>query len=85
MLGNVLLELNLNAPIFGMEVPDEETGKRRVFAGSPTIRFSGVDVEPGWQECEDCAPRCRVYPSLRGFSGLPEREWVVAALRSSTT
>ena len=76
-------ELGVDAPVERIDVEDEETGKRLCFPGSPTIRIDGRDVEPGWQPCEDCSPRCRLYPTDEGLRGLPERDWIIAALRGS--
>jgi hypothetical protein len=84
MVRDVLAQHGLHADIARIEVPDLETGNRVTFPGSPTIRVNGVDVEPGWQPCEDCTPRCRVYFTPRGFKGLPEREWVESAVLAAT-
>jgi hypothetical protein len=80
MVRDVLTRHGAHAEIVRVEVPDLETGNRVTFPGSPTIRVNGVDVEPGWEPCEDCTPRCRVYFTPTGFKGLPEREWVEAAV-----
>lgn len=81
MIQGVLDELDVDVPIVRIEVPDEETGNQACFPGSPTIRVDGEDVEPGWEPCEDCTPRCRVYQTSEGLRGLPERKWLVAAVR----
>ena len=80
MVREVLGEVGVSAPIERIKVPDEETGKRVIFPGSPTIRIDGRDVEPGWEKCEDCTPRCRLYATSEGLRGLPERQWVVDAV-----
>ena len=77
---DVARKLGVTANIRRIEVPDEATGKRVCFPGSPTLRVNGVDVEPGWECCEECTPRCRIYVTPDGFSGLPPRQWVVDAL-----
>jgi len=74
-------ELGVSPRVEAIEVADEATGDRVCFPGSPTIRVDGVDVEPGWEPCADCTPRCRVYATAEGLRGLPEREWVAGALR----
>ncbi len=81
MLAEVLSDLGVRDPIERLEVPDAETGKRVTFPGSPTIRIDGLDVEPGWELCDDCTPRCRLYATAEGLRGVPEREWVVRAVR----
>ena len=80
MLREVLAARDLPVAIERIEVPDEATGTAMCFPGSPTIRIDGEDVEPGWEPCEDCTPRCRVYATDEGLRGLPPREWVVAAV-----
>lgn len=83
MVRSVLARHRVPAEIARVEVPDLETGNRVTFSGSPTIRVNGIDVEPGWAPCEDCTPRCRLYFTSRGFSGLPEREWIESAVLSA--
>jgi hypothetical protein len=80
LIDEVIGELGIDTVVEPIEVPDEETGNSVQFPGSPTIRVDGRDIEPGFEACEDCTPRCRVYPTRVGLRGLPEREWLVAAL-----
>ena len=80
LLREVLDDLDAEATIVRIEVPDEETGNRVCFPGSPTIRVNGKDVEPGWEECEDCTPRCRVYPTPEGLRWVPPRAWIEDAV-----
>ena len=72
--------LGVTATIDRIEVPDEQTGRAVCFPGSPTIRIEGRDVEPGWEPCEDCTPRCRLYMTSLGLRGLPEVGWIDRAL-----
>lgn len=53
------------------------------FPGSPTIRINGVDVEPLWEACADCTPRCRLYLTADGLRGLPEHRWIADALTAA--
>ena len=85
MLREVMSEEGVVATIERIEVPDEQTGNAVIFPGSPTIRIDGRDVEAGWEECEDCTPRCRLYPTSEGLRGLPERQWVVDAVRAASS
>lgn len=80
LLRSVLQDMGVQATVESIEVPDEETARRLVFPGSPTIRVNGADVEPGWQPCEDCTPRCRVYWTASGLKGVPEAAWIEAAI-----
>ena len=84
MLRDVLAEQRVEAEIIRIDVEDDETGQRQCFPGSPTIRIDGRDVEPGWEPCEDCTPRCRLYLTSEGLRGLPERRWIVEAVRAVT-
>ena len=83
LLAEVLNELRVNDPIERIEVPDADVGKAVTFPGSPTIRIDGVDVEPGWQPCEECTPRCRLYLTSARLRGLPERAWVERAVAAA--
>ncbi len=83
ILRDVLAEQGVSAEITRIDVEDEETGKQVCFPGSPTIRIDGRDIEPGWEPCEDCGPRCRLYMTSAGLRGVPERQWIVDALRAA--
>ncbi len=84
MLRDVMAEEGIDAPIVRVKVADEATGERVCFPGSPTIRIDGRDVEPGWEPCADCFPRCRLYATDQGLHGLPERSWIVDAIREAS-
>lgn len=83
MVREVLEETGVTADLARVEVPDLETGNRVTFPGSPTIRVDGRDIEPGWEECADCTPRCRLYTTADGLRGPPERHWLVAAVHGA--
>ena len=80
LLHDLLAARGLRMQIDDIEVPDEATGDRVRFPGSPTIRINGRDVEPGVEDCVDCTPRCRIYHTRLGLRGIPEREWIEAAI-----
>jgi len=80
MLREVLAEQQVAAPIEDIEVPDEASGDRVRFPGSPTIRINGRDVEPGVTDCVECAPRCRLYHTHLGLRGVPLHAWVETAV-----
>jgi hypothetical protein len=48
--------------------------------GSPTLRIDGVDVDPGAGEREDFGLKCRVFSTPAGLTGMPDEEWIRAAL-----
>jgi len=83
LLREVLRSHGLDVPIARIAVEDEATGYDVCFPGSPTIRVDGQDVEPGWEPCEDCTPRCRLYMTSAGLRGLPEREWIERAIAAA--
>lgn len=80
LVDEVVAEFGVRADIRSIEVADDATAERLRFPGSPTIRVDGLDIEPGFVDCDDCTPRCRVYQTSAGLRGLPERSWLVAAL-----
>ncbi len=84
MLRRVLEEAGVEAAIERIQVESEDAGIAVCFPGSPTIRVNGQDVEPGWQPCDDCTPRCRVYSTALGLQPLPERRWIYDAVRSAS-
>jgi hypothetical protein len=51
------------------------------FPGSPTVRVDGVDIEPGFVDPGDYTPRCRLYRTATGLTGLPDPRWLEEALR----
>ena len=81
MIAATVADLGIRAHFAAIEVPDREVGDRVGFPGSPTIRVDGLDIEPGFVECDDCTPRCRLYATNAGLRGLPDREWLVGALQ----
>lgn len=83
LVDDVARGLRLSPRVEEVQIEDEASGRRVCFPGSPTIRVAGVDVEPGWEPCSDCTPRCRVYATPAGLRGLPERSWIERALRGT--
>ena len=80
LLRDVLAERGIRDPIEDIEATDPRIAKQYRFAGSPTIRINGRDVEPGFADPGDYTPRCRLYPTSSGLQGVPERGWVQAAV-----
>lgn len=85
----MLIELaTIHAPgavIRMIDATDPVTAARLRFPGSPTIRVDGVDIDPSYVDPGDYTPRCRLYRTADGLRGLPEPEWIVAALRRATS
>jgi hypothetical protein len=80
LVGRVSRELGVEPELRLVNVPDEETVRRRRFLGSPTIRVAGEDVEPQAGERDDYVLSCRVYRTAHGFAGQPDERWVRDAL-----
>jgi hypothetical protein len=82
-LRELLDEAQLPAQIELRRVPDEAAAERERFLGSPTVRVDGHDVEPGADQRDDFGLKCRLYRTETGFSGLPEDDWLRAALSAA--
>lgn len=76
----ILAELELEAEIVMVDVPDLQTAERMRFLGSPTIRIAGRDVEPGADTRDDFLFGCRVFRTEDGLRGQPDEGWIRAAL-----
>ncbi len=76
----VLEELNVDAEITQVDVPDEATAARVRFPGSPTIRVDGKDVAPE-ETNGSYSLRCRVYQTSSGMAGVPDKDAIRAAIR----
>lgn len=84
LLRERMVQAGMTAPVHRVEVADEETGILLRFPGSPTVRIDGLDVEPDWEWSGDGTPRCRLYATSRGLRGVPDAEWIDAALTRAT-
>jgi hypothetical protein len=80
MLQEALAERGLSVPVVEVDIGDQATAKRYQSPGSPTIRINGRDVEPDYQDPEDYTPRCRLYHTNGGMSGVPDPAWISNAL-----
>jgi hypothetical protein len=75
----VVADLGVSAEVRELAVAKPEDVERLRFLGSPSVRVNGRDIEPGAEDRSDFAFSCRIY----GASGVPPREWMVAALRAA--
>ena len=64
-----------------VEVSSPEEAEALRFLGSPTVRVSGRDVEPGADERDAFMLACRVYRTEAGLGGQPSGEWIRTAFR----
>lgn len=61
-------------------VESAEAAASEAFLGSPTVRVDGQDVEPSAEARNDYGLKCRLYQTPRGLSGMPDDDWILAAL-----
>jgi hypothetical protein len=80
LLRDTIRETGIEADVADIDATDPAMAERRRFPGSPTIRVNGSDVEPGFADQGDYTPRCRLYTVGSKFSGLPDGQWIRAAL-----
>jgi hypothetical protein len=76
---DVLSDLSVHAELREVAVENPEEAEALRFLGSPSVRVNGCDIEPGAEVRTGFALSCRVY----GASGVPQREWMVAALEGA--
>jgi hypothetical protein len=79
---DVAAEAGIDPEIEIVRISNLEAAQTHRFLGSPSIRIDGVDVELG-AERRPTSYGCRIYQGNRGPSGVPDREWVVAAFRKA--
>lgn len=82
MVRDLARDLGLAVALERVLVSDVETARRLRFAGSPTVRINGVDIEPGVIEPAEGLLGCRVYATKAGLRGVPDAEWIRDALRA---
>jgi hypothetical protein len=85
LVHRVCAELDGNAEIRVMEIPDQQAAEAARFLGSPTIRVDGRDVEPSADRCIEYHCDCRLYRGEYSLRGLPEEAWVRQALQDVQT
>jgi len=78
-------ELETDAELRLVNVPDQATAERLHFLGSPTIRVDGVDVDPQTERRTDHALSCRVFTTEHGRAGQPDERWIRDALASAAS
>ena len=84
LLRDVLRENGLPEGFEDIDASDPARADELRFAGSPSIRVNGVDVEPAFVEPDEYVPGCRLYRVAGGrLQGTPPREWISAAVKSA--
>ena len=76
----VVAELGIVAEVRSTLVLDQAAAEQARFAGSPTVRVDGRDVEPGSEPAAEIVVGCRLYRLEHRFAGQPAEGWVRAAL-----
>ena len=66
-----------------VQVADQPAAERLRFAGSPTIRVDGRDIEPGAEWNVEVVYGCRLYQGPHSLHGLPEVAWLRHALQEA--
>jgi hypothetical protein len=84
-LGELLeLTLELLAPHRTTLILDQTAAQQARFAGSPTVRVDGRDVEPGSEPPSEISVACRLYRLEHRLAGRPAERWVRDALPRAT-
>ena len=69
LITTAVADARVQANITRTVITSEQHAKERGFTGSPTILLNGAD--PFAQPDARVALSCRLYPTPRGFSGVP--------------
>lgn len=80
LLNEVVDNLSPGSEVREIDASDPSIAEQVRFPGSPTIRIDGRDVQPGFEDPGDYAPRCRLYRTEQGLARIPAREWIETAL-----
>ena len=81
LLAEVIGEVAPGTPVRDIDATDPAAAEAHRFPGSPTIRVDGRDVDPSFADPGDYTPRCRIYWTVDGPRGVPDRAWIEDALR----
>jgi hypothetical protein len=73
-------ELGIDAELRPSLIVDQPAAEQARFAGSPTVRVDGRDVEPGSEPVTEYIVGCRLYRLEHRFAGQPEERWIRQAL-----
>jgi hypothetical protein len=73
-------ELGIEAELRTTLIVDRAAAQQARFAGSPTVRVDGRDVEPGSEPPSRISVACRLYRLGHRLAGQPAEQWVRDAL-----
>ena len=81
MIERVQAELGIEAELHTRLIADQPAAEAAQFAGSPTVRINGRDVEPDHAPPATATLACRLYHVGHEVVGHPEEGWIRDALR----
>jgi hypothetical protein len=81
LVERVRAELGIDAELRTTLIVDQAAAEQARFAGSPTVRVDGHDVEPDSEPVTEYVLGCRLYRLEQRFAGQPEERWVREALQ----
>lgn len=73
-------ELGIDVELRTTLIDDQAAAEQARFAGSPTVRVDGRDVEPGSEPPAEISVACRLYRHEQHLAGQPQERWVCDAL-----
>lgn len=73
LVQQILDSRRLHAAIQSVKIESDAAARAARFAGAPTVRVNGVDVEPGFTDAGEYSFCCRLYLTQNGPRGLPDR------------
>jgi hypothetical protein len=76
LVERVRADLGIDAELRTSLIVDQVAAERARFAGSPTVRVDGRDVEPGSEPATEYVVGCRLYRLKYRFASQPEERWV---------
>ena len=80
LVQRVLAELGIDAEVRTTLITDQAAAEQARFAGSPTVRIDGRDVEPGSEPPSEISVGCRLYRLEHRLAGQPTEGWIREAL-----
>ena len=80
LVERVRAEVGIETELHSTLVVDQAAADQARFAGSPTVRVDGHDVEPVSEPATEYVVGCRLYRLEHRFAGQPEEHWIRQAL-----
>jgi len=76
LLEKVMAEEGIASPVKKINVVSDSMAQEVRFAGSPSIRIDGQDIEPEGISEQGFGRKCRIYSANGVLQGLPP-EWLI--------